>query len=90
MYKVGCKGPYVANNCPKVKFNAKTSWPVRAGHGCIACSEPDFWDSFGKIEEPLNNANAYIKDKKPLKSLPLVHRLEYTLPDLLYALSLIV
>ena len=88
LYKVGCKGPYVANNCPKVKFNAKTSWPVRAGHGCIACSEPDFWDSFGKIEEPLNNANAYLKDKKPLKSLPLVHTLEYTLPDSTLCLEL--
>lgn len=42
LYKVGCKGPYVTNNCPKVKFNAKTSWSIRAGHGCIACSEPDF------------------------------------------------
>ncbi len=88
LYKVGCKGPYVANNCPKVKFNAKTSWPVRAGHGCIACSEPDFWDSFGKIEEPINNANAYIKDKKPLKSLPLVHRLDDTLLDSTLCLEL--
>ena len=61
LYKVGCKGPYVTNNCPKVKFNAKTSWSIRAGHGCIACNEPDFWDSFGRLEEPLNNANAYIK-----------------------------
>lgn len=88
LYKVGCKGPYVANNCPKVKFNAKTSWPVRAGHGCIACSEPDFWDSFGKIEEPLNNVNAYIKDKKPLKSLPLVHMLDDTMPDSTLCLEL--
>ncbi|WP_238700270.1 hydrogenase small subunit [Helicobacter jaachi] len=73
LYKVGCKGPYVSNNCPKVKFNAKTSWPVRAGHGCIACSEPDFWDSFGHIEEPLNNANAYITTPKTFKTLPFIH-----------------
>lgn len=88
LYKVGCKGPYVANNCPKVKFNAKTSWPVRAGHGCIACSEPDFWDSFGKIEEPLNNANAYLKDKKPLKSLSLTHALSDNVPSKTLCLEL--
>lgn len=69
LYKVGCKGPYVANNCPKVKFNAKTSWPVRAGHGCMACSEPDFWDSFGRIEEPLNNSSAYLKEPRTLRAL---------------------
>lgn len=57
LYKVGCKGPYTFNNCPKVKFNAKTSWPVQAGHGCIGCSEPNFWDNFGLIEKPLGNAN---------------------------------
>lgn len=73
LYKVGCKGPYVANNCPKVKFNTKTSWPVRAGHGCIACSEPHFWDSFGHIEEPLNNANAYIREDKHLSRLAHIH-----------------
>ncbi|KAA8709081.1 hydrogenase small subunit [Helicobacter canis] len=57
LYKVGCKGPYTFNNCPKVKFNAKTSWPVQAGHGCIGCSEPNFWDNFGLIEEPISNAS---------------------------------
>lgn len=66
LFKVGCKGPYTYNNCPKVKFNAKTSWPVQAGHGCIACSEPDFWDDFGSYEEPLNSCFAY--KKKALKS----------------------
>lgn len=64
LYKVGCKGPYVFNNCPKVKFNSKTSWPIKAGHGCIACSEPDFWDNFGVMEAPLNNENAYNFSKK--------------------------
>ncbi|MCX2717669.1 hydrogenase small subunit [Helicobacter sp. MIT 21-1697] len=80
LYKVGCKGPYVFNNCPKVKFNAKTSYPIQAGHGCIACSEPDFWDSFGRIEEPLNNANAYLTKQKPLKTLPCTHTLIESIP----------
>lgn len=61
LFKIGCKGPYTYNNCPKVKFNAKTSWPVASGHGCIACSEKDFWDDFGFLEKPMANAFAYAK-----------------------------
>ncbi len=53
LYKVGCKGPYTFNNCSRERFNQHTSWPVQAGHGCIGCSEPDFWDSMAPYEEPL-------------------------------------
>ena len=53
LFYVGCKGPYTYNNCPKTKFNSKTSWPVRGGHGCLACSENNFWDDFKYIEKPL-------------------------------------
>ena len=53
LYKVGCKGPYTFNNCAREKFNQHTSWPVQAGHGCIGCSEPDFWDVMGPFEEPV-------------------------------------
>jgi len=45
LYKMGCKGPEAFNNCPIVRWNAGTSWPVGAGHGCVGCSEPNFWDS---------------------------------------------
>lgn len=55
LYKVGCRGPYVYNNCGKVKFNSKLSWPIQAGHGCIGCSEPNFWDNMGKFEDPMGN-----------------------------------
>lgn len=44
LYQVGCKGPDTFNNCPVAKFNDGTSWPVEAGHPCIGCSEPNFWD----------------------------------------------
>jgi quinone-reactive Ni/Fe-hydrogenase small subunit len=53
LYKVGCKGPYTFNNCSKNKFNSHMSWPIQAGHGCIGCSEPDFWDTMGPFEEPV-------------------------------------
>ena len=54
LFKMGCKGPYTYNNCPTERFNAHTSWPVLAGHGCIGCSEPDFWDEMAYFEKPLS------------------------------------
>jgi len=44
LYELGCKGPITHNACATVKWNQGTSWPVQSGHGCIGCSEPDFWD----------------------------------------------
>ncbi|WP_104722075.1 hydrogenase small subunit [Helicobacter mesocricetorum] len=55
LYKMGCKGPYTFNNCSKLRFNSHTSWPIQAGHGCIGCSEPNFWDNMGPFEEPMAN-----------------------------------
>ncbi len=46
LYQMGCKGPETYNNCPTVKWNDSVSWPVQAGHPCIGCSEPNFWDKF--------------------------------------------
>jgi hydrogenase small subunit len=45
LYKMGCKGPEATYNCPTVRFNDATSWPVKAGHGCIACASHRFWDT---------------------------------------------
>ncbi|MFA5515986.1 MAG: hydrogenase small subunit [Desulfuromonadales bacterium] len=45
LYKLGCKGPETFHNCPTARYNEGTSWPVMAGHGCIGCSEPGFWDT---------------------------------------------
>jgi [NiFe] hydrogenase small subunit len=41
---MGCKGPDTYNNCSTVMFNDGTNWPIGAGHPCIGCSEPGFWD----------------------------------------------
>ena len=49
LYKMGCKGPVAFHNCPAVEYNDGTSWPIKAGHGCIACSEPGFWDLQGGV-----------------------------------------
>lgn len=45
LYKMGCKGPATFHNCPTQRFNEKVSWPVASGHGCVGCSEPQFWDT---------------------------------------------
>ncbi len=44
LYELGCKGPVTYNACATVKWNEGTSFPIGSGHGCIGCSEPDFWD----------------------------------------------
>jgi hydrogenase small subunit len=45
LYKMGCKGPESTFNCPTVRWNNATSWPVKAGHGCIGCATYRFWDT---------------------------------------------
>jgi len=53
LYKMGCKGPEANFNCPTVQWNGSTSWPVKAGHGCIACASPRFWDTKSPFYERL-------------------------------------
>ncbi len=53
LYKLGCRGPETFNNCPVAKFNDGTSWPIEAGHPCIGCSEPGFWDKMTPFYEEL-------------------------------------
>ncbi|HSD11593.1 MAG TPA: hydrogenase small subunit [Candidatus Binatia bacterium] len=45
LYKMGCKGPETYHNCPTVRWNDGTSWPVGGGHGCVGCAEKYFWDT---------------------------------------------
>ncbi|MCW8822305.1 MAG: hydrogenase small subunit [Sulfurovum sp.] len=54
LFEMGCKGPYTHANCPTMKFNQGTSWPVQAGHGCMGCVEMGFFDKYAnerKIDE---------------------------------------
>jgi len=53
LYKMGCKGPYTYANCGKVRFNDGVSWPIMAGHGCMGCVEPGFWDTMAPLEKPI-------------------------------------
>ena len=47
LYNVGCKGPIAYNACATLKWNGGVSFPIQSGHGCLGCSEPDFWDQGG-------------------------------------------
>jgi len=51
LYKVGCKGPETYNICAAWRWNMGASWPVKAGHPCLGCSEKDFWDRFTPFYE---------------------------------------
>jgi hydrogenase small subunit len=56
LYQMGCKGPIAYHNCPTVRWNEGTSWPVGAGHGCIACAAPDFWEMNAYETVPIEGA----------------------------------
>ncbi len=45
LYKVGCRGPTTYNQCGSMRWYNGLSYPIQSGHGCIGCSEKDFWDN---------------------------------------------
>jgi hydrogenase small subunit len=55
LYNVGCKGPATFSPCPIFLWNTRTSWPIGAGHPCIGCTEPYFWDTMTPFYERLPN-----------------------------------
>ncbi len=61
LYEVGCKGPVTYNACATLRWNGGVSFPIQSGHGCLGCSEPNFWD-MGGFYKPLSTASG-----EPLK-----------------------
>lgn len=53
LFKLGCKGPVTYNACATIKWNDGAGFPIEAGHGCLGCSEPGFWD-WGGFYKPLS------------------------------------
>jgi len=45
LYKMGCRGPVTYNSCGVIRWNNGVSYPIQSGHGCIGCSEAEFWDN---------------------------------------------
>jgi hydrogenase small subunit len=62
LYKMGCKGPSATYNCPEVRWNDGTSWPVQAGHNCIGCASPEFWSSMSPFYARLPNVPGFGAD----------------------------
>jgi len=54
LYKMGCRGPTTYNSCGTIRWNGGVSFPIQSGHGCIGCSEANFWDN-GPFYERLPN-----------------------------------
>ncbi|MDK9698455.1 MAG: hydrogenase small subunit, partial [Siculibacillus sp.] len=58
LYKMGCKGPTTYNACSTVRWNGGVSFPIQSGHGCIGCSEENFWDK-GSFYDRLTNIQQF-------------------------------
>jgi hydrogenase small subunit len=59
LYKVGCKGPATFSPCPIFMWNTRTSWPIGAGHPCIGCTEPMFWDTMSPFYTRLPDVGGF-------------------------------
>lgn len=53
LLKLGCRGPVTHNACATLRWNGRTSFPIESGHGCLGCSEPNFWDAGSFYRAPL-------------------------------------
>ncbi|MGA7870607.1 MAG: hydrogenase small subunit, partial [Candidatus Binatus sp.] len=59
LYKMGCKGPATSQNCPEVRWNEGTNWPIGCGHPCVGCAEPNFWDTMTPFYRRLPNVPGF-------------------------------
>ena len=59
LYKMGCKGPVTFQNCPSIRWNEGTNWPIGCGHPCIGCAEPDFWDKMTPFYQHLQGVPGF-------------------------------
>jgi len=59
LYHVGCKGPATFSPCPIFQWNTRTSWPIGAGHPCIGCTEPNFWDNMSPFYDRLPDVGGF-------------------------------
>jgi hydrogenase small subunit len=81
LYQMGCKGPVTYHNCPVQRWNEGVSWPVGSGHGCIGCSEPDFW------ERPFYETVPIVEFAPPATYPPVEEDREVLEPDVATALG---
>lgn len=63
LYEMGCKGPETWKNCPNIRWNERTSWPVFSGHNCIGCAAPKFFDTMAPFYRKLPNVPGFGVEK---------------------------
>ena len=56
---MGCKGPETYKNCPVVRWNEGTNWPIGCGHPCVGCAEPNFWDTMTPFYKHLSGVPGF-------------------------------
>jgi hydrogenase small subunit len=44
LYRLGCKGPATFAPCATLEWNLGQSFPIKAGHPCLGCTERHFYD----------------------------------------------
>lgn len=44
LYRLGCKGPATFAPCATIEWNDGLSFPIKAGHPCLGCTERHFYD----------------------------------------------
>ncbi|HLO25372.1 MAG TPA: hypothetical protein VK187_04615, partial [Geobacteraceae bacterium] len=44
LYQLGCKGPATFSPCSTLEWNLGQSFPIKAGHPCLGCTERHFFD----------------------------------------------
>jgi hydrogenase small subunit len=69
LYKMGCKGPETYHNCPAVRYNGGTSWPIGSGHGCVGCGETTFFDTMSPFYKRLPNVQGFGQSFDPNKAV---------------------
>jgi hydrogenase small subunit len=51
LYLKGCKGPWANQDCWKRLWNNRTNYCIKANIPCVACSEPEFYESVSPMYE---------------------------------------
>jgi hydrogenase small subunit len=51
LYMKGCKGPWANQDCWKRLWNQRTNYCIKDNVPCVACSEPEFYESVSPMYE---------------------------------------
>ena len=67
LYKMGCRGPDDLQLLRAPAWNNGVSCPIQSGHGCIGCSEANFWDN-GPFYQRLSAFPGSASSRRPTRS----------------------